>query len=61
MYGVQYTIEYGLEMLVMLLRFNIDLWGEVVVEAAINDTERVPVLSGTDLQLEQESFTSVGA
>ena len=43
-----------LETLVML-RSNIDLWDEVVVEAAINDAERVPMLSGTDLQLEQES------
>ncbi len=48
------------EMLVML-RFNRDLWDEVVVECAINDAERAPMLSGTDLQLEQEAFTSLSS
>ena len=31
------------------------VWDEVVIEAAINDAERVPTLSGTDLQREQEN------
>ncbi len=48
------------EMLVML-RFNRDLWDEVVVECAINDAEWAPMLSGTDLQLEQEAFTSLSS